>query len=98
MPQNELNWLKIRPKMLKICFLRDIFETKLGANSNKPSSQQNIITIDVIIGVEMHIEQYFTSYNHEKRSEMAKLPKKPPFWPIFRQLRSQNLKKAAENP
>ena len=74
----------MRPKWLKICFLRDILEAKLGDNGNKPSGQQNIISIDVIIGVEMHIDQYFTSYNHQKRSEVAKIPKKPPFWPIFR--------------
>ena len=61
----------------------DIFEAKIGDNSNKPSSQQNIITIDVIIGVEMHIDQYFTSHNHQKRPEMAKIPKNPHFGPFF---------------
>ena len=71
------------PKWLKICFLRDIFEAKLGDNSNKPSSQQNIISIDDIIGVEMHIDQYFTSYNHQNRPEMAKIPKNPHFGPFF---------------
>ena len=74
----------MRPKWLKIHFLRDILEAKLGDNGNQPSGQQNIISIDVIIGVEMHIDQYFTSYKHQKRSEVAKIPKKPPFWPIFR--------------
>ena len=72
------------PIWLKIRLSRDILEAKLGDNGNKPSSQQNIISVDVIIGVEMHIDQYFTSYKHPKRSDMAQIPKKPPFWPIFR--------------
>ena len=73
----------MRPKWLKIRFLMDIFEAKIGDNSNKPSSQQNIISIDLTIGVKMHINQYFTSNNHQKRSEMAKIPKNPHFGPFF---------------
>ena len=59
-------------------------EAKLGDNCYKPSGQQDFISIDVIIGVEMYTDQYFTSYKHQKRSEMAKIPKNPQFWPIFR--------------
>ena len=61
----------------------DNFEAKIGDNSNKPSSQQNIISIDLTIGLKMHIDQYFTSYNHQKRSEMAKPQKIPHFGPCF---------------
>ena len=73
----------MRLKWLKIHFLRDILEAKLGDNGEMPSAQQNIISIDVIIGVEMHIDQYFTCYNHQKRSEMAKIPKNPPILAHF---------------
>ena len=71
------------PIWLKIRLSRNILEAKWGETSYKPSEQQHIISIDVIIGVEMHIDQYFTSYNHQKRSEMAKILKKPHFGPFF---------------
>ena len=79
MPQNGL---KCGRNGSKIHFLRDILEAKLGDNGNQPSGQQNIISIDVIIGVEMHIDQYLTSYKHQKRTEMAKIPENPNFGPF----------------
>ena len=78
-----LNCLKMRPNWLKIHFSRDILEAKFGEQGYNPLVQQHIISTDVTIGIESHIDQNFTSYDNLKCYFELKKAKIPPKIPIF---------------
>ena len=73
----------MRPNWLKIHFSRDILEAKFGEQGYNPLVQQHIISIDVIIEIESHIDQNFTSYDNLKCYFELKKAKIPPRMPIF---------------
>ena len=61
-----LNYLKMRPNWIKFRFSRDILEAKFDQQGYNPLVQQHIISIDVIIEIESHIDQNFISYDNLK--------------------------------
>ena len=73
----------MRPNWLKIHFSRDILEAKFGEQGYNPLVQQHIISIDVIIEIESHIDQNFTSYDNLKCYFELKKAKIPPKMPIL---------------